>query len=201
MTDMYSFFVGPVVGAVIGYITNDIAIRMLFKPHHPYYIGRWRIPFTPGIIPKEKDRIAGAIGKAISENLMNREVLERNLMSDEPLNKIRDAFDVYIDKIRHNDESVETFASHLFSAEEIEALRTNATSEVSRMVTTSLSDSKVGISIAHMACEHVLDKTRHSIAGKLGADHLLEIATAPLEKLMANHINEVLRDKAPAMVD
>ena len=198
---MYSYFIGPAVGAVIGYITNDIAIHMLFKPHRPYYIGRWRVPFTPGIIPKEKDRIAGAIGKAISENLMNREVLERNLMSDELLDKIRDAFDVQIDKLRNNDESLETFASHMLSAEEIGSLRDNATSEVSRMVTTNLSDSKVGASIAHMACEHVIDKTRHSIAGKLGADHLLEKATAPLEKLMASHINEVLRDKAPTMVD
>ena len=29
---------GPAVGAVIGYITNDIAIRMLFRPHQAKYI-------------------------------------------------------------------------------------------------------------------------------------------------------------------
>ena len=31
---MLNFLIGPVVGAVIGYFTNDIAIRMLFKPDH-----------------------------------------------------------------------------------------------------------------------------------------------------------------------
>ena len=79
---MYHYFIGPAVGAVIGYITNDIAIRMLFRPHEAKYIFGVRVPFTPGIIPKEKTRIAGAIGKAVSENLMNREVLEKSLLMD-----------------------------------------------------------------------------------------------------------------------
>lgn len=201
MTDMYSFFIGPAVGAVIGYITNDIAIRMLFKPHRPYYIGRWRIPFTPGIIPKEKDRIAGAIGKAISDNLMNQDVLERTLMSEELLDKMREAFDKYIDTLRNDEESLEEYATNLFTEEEFANLRDNVTEEVSQMVSTSLADSKVGTAIAHMACEHVIEKTRHSVAGKLGADHLLGLVTSPMEKLMASHINEVLRDKAPAMVN
>ena len=29
----FSFIVAPIVGGVIGYVTNDIAIRMLFRPH------------------------------------------------------------------------------------------------------------------------------------------------------------------------
>ena len=198
---MYSFFIGPAVGAVIGYITNDIAIRMLFKPHRPYYIGRWRIPFTPGIIPKEKDRIAGAIGKAISDNLMNQDVLERTLMSEELLDKMREAFDKYIDTLRNDEESLEEYATNLFTEKEFANLRDNVTDEVSQMVSTSLADSKVGTAIAHMACEHVIEKTRHSVAGKLGADHLLGLVTSPMEKLMASHINEVLRDKAPTMVN
>lgn len=197
---MYTFFVGPAVGAVIGYITNDIAIRMLFKPHRPYYIGRWRIPFTPGIIPKEKDRIAGAIGKAISENLMNQDVLERTLMSGELLDKMREAYDKYIADLRNNEETLEAYASNLLTDNEFTALRDNVTSEVSQMVTTSLADSKVGAAIAHMACEHVIEKTRYSIAGKLGADRVMEVVTSPLEKIMASHINEVLREKAPTMV-
>ena len=29
----FSFIVAPIVGGVIGYVTNEIAIRMLFRPH------------------------------------------------------------------------------------------------------------------------------------------------------------------------
>ena len=78
MTFEWSYIVGPAVGAVIGYITNDIAIRMLFRPHQAKYIFGIHVPFTPGIIPKERGRIAESIGTAISVNLMNKEVLEKN---------------------------------------------------------------------------------------------------------------------------
>lgn len=33
-----SYFIGPVVGAFVGFITNDVAIRLLFKPHFPKYM-------------------------------------------------------------------------------------------------------------------------------------------------------------------
>ena len=126
---------GPVVGAVIGYITNDIAIRMLFRPRQPKYIFGWHIPFTPGIIPKEKNRIAGAIGDSISENLMNREVMERTLLSEEMIAKIRQAVDDFATSQMSNDETVEQFARHYLTESEVAALRENATEEVSKFIT------------------------------------------------------------------
>lgn len=77
-----SYVIAPLLGGVIGYITNDIAIRMLFRPHTAKYLFGIHIPFTPGIIPKEKGRIAEAVGGVISENLMNKEVLEIYLLSE-----------------------------------------------------------------------------------------------------------------------
>ena len=47
-----SYLLGPAVGALVGYITNDVAIRLMFKPTHPKYVFGMRIPFTPGLIPK-----------------------------------------------------------------------------------------------------------------------------------------------------
>ena len=47
----WSYLVGPLVGGVIGYITNDVAIRMLFRPHQPKNLFGVHIPLTPGIIP------------------------------------------------------------------------------------------------------------------------------------------------------
>lgn len=43
----------PIVGGVIGYITNSLAIRMLFRPHYKKRMFGKRIPFTSGIIPKD----------------------------------------------------------------------------------------------------------------------------------------------------
>lgn len=59
--------------AAIGYGTNYIAIKMLFRPQKEIRIGSCRVPFTPGVIPRNKPRIAAAVGKAVSENLLTRE--------------------------------------------------------------------------------------------------------------------------------
>lgn len=71
-----SILTGPVLGAAIGYITNDIAIRMLFRPHKAIYIGSWRVPFTPGIVPRRKDQLAKILGDAIVAKFFNADDLE-----------------------------------------------------------------------------------------------------------------------------
>ena len=66
------FLIGPVIGLIIGYVTNNIAIKMLFRPLKPVYIGKRRVPFTPGLIPKEKERIAKTIGGVVSTELFGQ---------------------------------------------------------------------------------------------------------------------------------
>ncbi len=190
---------GPVLGAVIGYITNDIAIRMLFRPRSAKYIFGKRVPFTPGIIPKEKNRIAGAIGGAISENLMNKEVLEKTLLSDEMLEKLRNAVDEFFYAQLHNEETLEQFASHYLTADEISAMRESTCDEIAKLITAKLRDKAIGANIAHAATQHVIEKTRSSVAGKIKADRLLEVIASPIESKLAQHINEVLKEQAPSM--
>lgn len=197
---MIHYLIGPAVGAVIGYITNDIAIRMLFRPHQAKYVMGVHVPFTPGIIPKEKNRIAGAIGKAVSENLMNREVLEKSLLSDEMLAKIETAIDEFVTTQSKNDETIEQFACHYLPQGDIDALRANATDGIVKMISGKLEDSALGDNIAHMAIEHVMEKTRKSVVGLLGADKFVGGLTQPIERLLAKHINEILQNNSRQMV-
>ncbi|ATF11913.1 DUF445 family protein [Brevibacillus sp. HB1.4B] len=67
------------VGSVIGGVTNDLAIRMLFKPVKPWYIGRWKVPFTPGLIPRRRDDIAIQMGRLVEEHLLTTEGVKRAL--------------------------------------------------------------------------------------------------------------------------
>lgn len=66
-----NFIVFPLVGAAIGAVTNQIAIRMLFRPYHAIHIGRWRLPFTPGVIPSQRDAIARNIARTFETNLLS----------------------------------------------------------------------------------------------------------------------------------
>ena len=68
--DWIQILAGPVIGAVIGYFTNYIAVKMMFRPLKPIKFKNYTLPFTPGIIPKGKDRLAKALGEAVGENLL-----------------------------------------------------------------------------------------------------------------------------------
>ena len=81
----------PLVGAVIGYITNYIAIKMLFRPLKPIMIGRFRVPFTPGIVPKRKDALARALGRSIVDIFFNTDDIEIIFMSDYFKNAVADS--------------------------------------------------------------------------------------------------------------
>lgn len=81
----------PLIGGVVGYITNYIAIKMLFRPLKPVMIGTFRIPFTPGIIPKRKDALAETLGYAIVEKFFNANDLEVVFTSESLTNAFADS--------------------------------------------------------------------------------------------------------------
>ena len=72
-----------VVGAVIGGFTNYLAIKMLFRPYKPLYIGKWQLPFTPGLIPKRREELAKQIGLTVKNYLLTPDVFQKKLMNDE----------------------------------------------------------------------------------------------------------------------
>lgn len=102
----WEMLIAPAVGAVIGYLTNYIAIKMLFHPHKAIYIGKWRVPLTPGLIPKEQDRIAKSIGEVISTDLLNEATLKQVLTSDETVDKVRSALTGLVEENRENGSTV-----------------------------------------------------------------------------------------------
>lgn len=59
------YLAGPLVGSVIGYFTNFLAVKMLFHPRNEVKVLGHTLPFTPGVIPKGKPRLARAIGEAV----------------------------------------------------------------------------------------------------------------------------------------
>lgn len=194
-----AYLTGPVVGAVIGYLTNDLAIRMLFRPHKAKHVLGVHVPFTPGIIPKEKNRIAQSIGQAVANNLMNQDVLEKTLLSDEMLAKIEQAIDEFVVTQSANDETLREFAGHYLGDGGVDTMCTQVADSVVKQITAKLEDTSLGQQIARMATGHVLEKTRNSLAGRLGAENVVALLTPPVERQLARHINEILHSNAHDM--
>lgn len=80
---LLTYILPPVLGAAIGFITNAIAIRMLFRPLEEKRIVGLRVPFTPGIIPRQRGQLAESIGKMVSQRLLTEEVLREKIGSEQ----------------------------------------------------------------------------------------------------------------------
>ena len=78
-----AYLLPPLVGAVIGYFTNYIAVRMLFRPRKPVYLFGRQLPLTPGAIPKGKARLAKSAGKIVQNELFTREDISGRLLTEE----------------------------------------------------------------------------------------------------------------------
>ena len=73
----WTYFIPPLAGLAIGYCTNDIAIKMLFRPYKPYFVSGVKVPFTPGLIPDNQDRLARKVANAIMGSLLTPEELQK----------------------------------------------------------------------------------------------------------------------------
>ncbi|REB04859.1 DUF445 family protein [Sporosarcina sp. BI001-red] len=75
------------IGAVIGGLTNHLAIKMLFRPHEAKYIGKWRVPFTPGLIPKRRDELAMQLGRTVTNYLLTPDTFRKRLLTPDMAEK------------------------------------------------------------------------------------------------------------------
>lgn len=87
------FILPPVLGGVIGLFTNYLAIKMLFRPFKPVYILGIRLPFTPGVIPKEHQKLAEKIGATVGDHLLSNESLHELFKKEAVRSKICEALD------------------------------------------------------------------------------------------------------------
>ncbi len=71
----------PIVGALIGYATNRIAIKMLFRPLRAKRLFGWRLPLTPGVIPRNHEALAANIGAVVGRELLSEDAI-RNYLDD-----------------------------------------------------------------------------------------------------------------------
>jgi len=77
-----SLLAPPLVGAFIGYMTNHIAIRMLFRPLKPWRLFGLRLPLTPGVIPSKRHELAVNIGEMVGSHLLTGGDVQRALRQE-----------------------------------------------------------------------------------------------------------------------
>ncbi len=86
-------------GTVIGYVTNWIAIRMLFRPRREVRVLGIHVPFTPGVIPRGKKRLAGGIGKVVGGMLLTGDNVARHLLRPEVEQQVRRGLEKWLEEL------------------------------------------------------------------------------------------------------
>jgi len=84
----YLYIVIPLISALIGWVTNFIAVKMIFRPRLPVSILGVRLQ---GLIPKHKEDLARKIGETVEKELISHEDLEKVVNSAEFQADIRDS--------------------------------------------------------------------------------------------------------------
>ena len=145
------------MGGLIGYGTNTLAVEMLFRPFTPKYIGRWRLPFTPGLIPKEQGRIAESLGSLIETELFSPEVLSQALNTPETKAAISAWLDQLFAKAGASQKCPRELLIQTFGEEEYIQKREDLSSLLCSFFVQKATEAKLGESFARQL-SHRTDK-------------------------------------------
>ncbi|WP_130891472.1 DUF445 family protein [Fusobacterium varium] len=82
------------IGAMIGWITNYVAIKMLFRPYKEINFGLFKIQ---GLIPKRKHEIAISIADTVQKELISLKDVTNSLDGEELEKRMGDMIDKILD--------------------------------------------------------------------------------------------------------
>ncbi|MDR1127458.1 MAG: DUF445 family protein [Treponema sp.] len=99
MKTILFWLIPPIIGAVIGYVTNAIAIKMLFRPLKEVRLGKWRLPFTPGILPRQRRQLAQSIGRMVERELLTPEIVRARLAQEDVRMSVKNSAATFTGKL------------------------------------------------------------------------------------------------------
>lgn len=181
----WDIITGPVIGAVIGYVTNLIAVKMLFYPINPVYIGKFRLPFTPGIIPRGKARFAKAIGNVVGNNLLNGASIKDTLLSQDTEVQIEKQLDLIFEKLAVDQTSLEVRIQALMG----ESARTQLEEEVVRTLSEKISSELTAMDLGRVFASEVKAAIQEKVQGTVLAMFVKPAVLEPIEDGIRQRVN------------
>lgn len=92
-------YLTPIMTGLIGWFTNWVAVKMLFKPEKPVHLGIFRIQ---GIFPKRQNKLAEKIGKMVALELLTSHDIRNKIMEEGNLETmklfIEEKIDEYLER-------------------------------------------------------------------------------------------------------
>ena len=95
MNNIIRILILAIIGGLIGYITNVIAIKLIFRPINPIKIPILNIEII-GMIPKIKTEIATNIAKVVEEQFISVDEITDNIITEQDKQHIIDYIKVRV---------------------------------------------------------------------------------------------------------
>ncbi len=125
-------YVIPFISAVIGYVTNYIAIKMLFYPRRPINL---RLFTIQGIFPKRKTLLARRMAKLVAEELLSMDQLKEEIDRQATQGEIRDAIEEEVEKyLKEKISSLNPFISTFINDNRMLQLRDKICREIESFI-------------------------------------------------------------------
>ena len=98
-----AYLAPPLVGSFIGYMTNYVAIKMLFRPLKPWRILGIRVPMTPGVIPSKRHDLAINMGEMVGDHLLTSEDIGKAIQNESFQKNLTEIIDARINSLLQKD--------------------------------------------------------------------------------------------------
>lgn len=195
MNEIIHFLAGPVIGGIIGYFTNFIAIKMLFRPKHEVKIGNFTLPFTPGIIPKRKDQLARAIGETVAEKVFTEEDIQQIFLSDGMTEAVAEGF---MDTIYRGQSSIslQELLDGILSEYEMEDFQKNLDDTMRRKVHMTINRTDIGERVS-VECSKLL---REKVRGTVAAKFLTGERISSISDYVGKHMQQYTKEQAETLI-
>jgi uncharacterized membrane protein YheB (UPF0754 family) len=95
-SSVYILVLIPIVSALIGWITNYLAVKMIFRPRRPVHILGFEIM---GLIPKRKSDLARKIGETVETELLSHKDIHAAVSTEGFHNHLLDVIMGKIDQL------------------------------------------------------------------------------------------------------
>ncbi|WP_305766964.1 DUF445 domain-containing protein [Candidatus Epulonipiscium viviparus] len=153
----WEILMGPIVGGAIGYITNSIAIKMLFRPLNPVVIFGKTLPFTPGMIPKEQQRIGHEAGQLIEKELIDLSILKSRLLGAEIYSGIEAAIKAVLAEASTSAITLDEYLVNNLKIDQLDYYKAVTIKKLSQLVANSIKNSNLGETIINEVLNIIKD--------------------------------------------
>lgn len=177
---------GPLIGGIIGYSTNYIAVKMLFRPLKPVKIGNYTLPFTPGIIPKRKDKLAEAIGNAVGQNLFTKQDMQELFQDSNVRNSILQGVLSKLETIM--DASIQDVAKKFVKEETLERKKADITDFLTAKIKNGILELDLGTLIAEGGSSVIKEKFQGGMFSFFLKDDLIASIAEPIGREVEKYI-------------